>query len=122
VGTRSSDDYLPSLVGQISYVNPKKIVFVKGSGEKYFTSVFRKTDALIGSSRLDCRGAFGQSSPDVERGMRWTRAHCQTCNAGVDGEVVWFWRPWAGAKSASDDLQMTVTNKVMDTGKSTKQR
>jgi hypothetical protein len=38
-----------------------------------------------------------------------------------DGQVVWSWRPWAGAKSASDDLQMTVTNKVMDTGESAEQ-
>ena len=38
---------------------------------------------------------------------------------GADGEVVWSWHPWAGAKSAGDDPQTTVTNKVMDTGEST---
>jgi hypothetical protein len=53
--------------------------------------------------------------------MRWTRACHKTSGTNADGEVVWFWRPWAGAKSAIDNLQMTVTNKVMDTGKSTKQ-
>jgi hypothetical protein len=37
----------------------------------------------------------------------------------ADGEGVWSWHPWAGAKSANDDLQATVTNKVMDTGEST---
>jgi len=51
--------------------------------------------------------------------MRWTRTHRQTCDAVADGEGVWSWHPWAGAKSANDDLQATVTNKVMDTGEST---
>ena len=39
----------------------------------------------------------------------------------ADGQVVWSWHPWAGVKPAGDDLQATVTNKVMDTGESTKQ-
>ena len=47
--------------------------------------------------------------------------HCQTCNADADGQVVWSWRPWAGAKSVDDDRQATVTKKVTDTGESTKQ-
>jgi hypothetical protein len=42
-----------------------------------------------------------------------------TSAAGADGEGVWSWHPWAGVKSASDDLRATVTNKVMDTGEST---
>jgi len=33
-----------------------------------------------------------------EAGMRWTRMARQTNVAGADGEVVWFWRPDAGAK------------------------
>jgi hypothetical protein len=37
----------------------------------------------------------------------------------ADGKVVWSWRPWAGAKSADDDLQATVTKNVTDTGEST---
>jgi hypothetical protein len=36
----------------------------------------------------------------------------------ADGEDVWSWHPWAGAKFA-DEPQATVTNKVMDTGEST---
>jgi hypothetical protein len=59
------------------------------------------------------------ASSRTRGGMRWTRSHCQTCNANVDGEGVWSWHPWAGAKPANDDLQATVTNKVMDTGEST---
>ena len=38
-----------------------------------------------------------------------------------DGQVVWSWRPWAGAKLVDDDRQATVTKKVMDTGESAKQ-
>jgi len=52
--------------------------------------------------------------------MRWTRACRQTNDTNADGKVVWSWHPWAGAKSADGDLQATVTNKVMDTGESTK--
>src|SRR6267378_5749007 len=32
-------------------------------------------------------------------GMRWTRQRRKTGAAHADGEVVWFWRPDAGAKS-----------------------
>ena len=39
---------------------------------------------------------------DVGSGMRWThiaeRNHCATSGVCADGEVVWFWRPDAGAK------------------------
>src|SRR5579871_725444 len=49
-------------------------------------------------------------------------ARCRkTCDTSADGQVVWSWRPWAGAKPVDDDLQVTVTKKVMDTGESTKQ-
>jgi len=36
----------------------------------------------------------------------------------ADGEGVWSWHPWAGAKRAGDDPRTTVTKKVMDTGES----
>src|SRR6266487_5197189 len=32
--------------------------------------------------------------------MRWTQAALLTKSADADGEVVWFWRPDAGVKSA----------------------
>jgi hypothetical protein len=35
----------------------------------------------------------------VGRGMRWTRSCRQTCDRIADGEGVWSWHPWAGAKS-----------------------
>src|SRR5262249_50249357 len=58
-----------------------------------------------------------------ERGKRDAMdATCRkTCGHGADGQVVWSWRPWAGARPVDDDRQVTVTNKVMDTGESTKQ-
>jgi hypothetical protein len=34
----------------------------------------------------------------------------------ADGQVVWSWHPWAGAKSRRAIPATTVTNKVMDTG------
>jgi hypothetical protein len=38
----------------------------------------------------------------------------------ADGEGVWSWHPWAGAKPSGESLLATVTNKVMDTGESTR--
>src|SRR6266436_6202762 len=35
---------------------------------------------------------------DVGYGMRWTRQRRKTSGAFADGEVVWSWRPDAGAK------------------------
>jgi len=35
---------------------------------------------------------------NVECGMRWTQWHRETNDVVADGEVVWFWRPDAGAK------------------------
>jgi hypothetical protein len=34
-------------------------------------------------------GRYGQSSRNVERGMRWTRLGCTTSSAEADGESVW---------------------------------
>ncbi len=46
-------------------------------------------------------------------------AHCAPTKAFLaNGEGVWAWHPWAGAKPRDDDLKATVTNKVMDTGAS----
>jgi hypothetical protein len=39
----------------------------------------------------------------VGRGMRWTRSDRMTCGTSADCEIVWSWRPWAGAKQAGDD-------------------
>jgi hypothetical protein len=42
-----------------------------------------------------------------------------TSAVDADGEGVWSWHPWAGAKPV-DDLLATVTKKVMDTEESAK--
>src|ERR1700761_6168983 len=39
---------------------------------KLISSVFRK-NMIVSRHPASARGAFGQSSPDVERGMRWTQ-------------------------------------------------
>jgi hypothetical protein len=45
------------------------------------------------------RGAFGQSSPNAVRdAMDAFISSDVRCDA--DGEGVWFWHPWAGAKPA----------------------
>jgi len=41
-------------------------------------------------------------------GMRWTRERRETSAATADGEVVWSWRPDAGAKLAEVIPPMTV--------------
>src|SRR5690349_2838735 len=45
--------------------------------------------------------------------MRWTRCARLTRACNADGEVVWFWRPDAGAKSwgMETSLRMTVARK-----------
>jgi hypothetical protein len=77
--------------------------------------------ALSAASRLDEEGRYGQSSPG--RGARdamdarcRVQSFCTDERCLADGEDAWSWHPWAGAKSVGDSLQVTVTNKVMDTG------
>ena len=41
----------------------------------------------------------------------------QTGEAQADGEVVWSWHPWAGAKCAGDDPRMTVTKRSRTPGR-----
>ena len=52
----------------------------------------------------------------VGRGMRWTLPARATSAADADGQVVWSWRPWAGAKSRGDDSQGDGDYEVTDTG------
>jgi hypothetical protein len=41
--------------------------------------------------------------------MRWTRQCRKTSDADADGEVVWSWRPDAGAKLSQDTIPAEVT-------------
>jgi hypothetical protein len=50
--------------------------------------------------------------------MRWTRRRCETSIIGADGEVVWSWRPDAGAKRARDDLARDGGKKARSPGRS----
>jgi hypothetical protein len=42
-----------------------------------------------------------------------------TSAADADDEIVWSWRPWAGAKVAGDDPANNGDCEVTDTGEST---
>jgi hypothetical protein len=51
--------------------------------------------------------------------MRWTRLLRKTSAASADGEVVWFWRPDAGAKFVEMICERRWQKSPV-TGKSTK--
>jgi len=70
----------------------------------------------LAPSRAPQEGRFAIVT-DVERGMRWTRWCRQTSDIDADGEVVWSWRPLAGAKPADDDQRTTVTEKSWTPGR-----
>src|ERR1700756_1748838 len=42
---------------------------------------------------------------------------CATSAAIADDEIVWSWRPWAGAKQAGDDPLVTVTMRSRTPGR-----
>jgi hypothetical protein len=44
--------------------------------------------------------------------MRWTRICRKARDINADGEGVWSWHPWAGAKFADGNPQATVIEKV----------
>src|SRR5262244_4518413 len=56
------------------------------------------------------RGAF-RGRHDTRGGMRWTPMYRATSDADADGEVVWSWRPDAGAKRVEEFSRATVTTK-----------
>jgi len=51
--------------------------------------------------------------------MRWMQSYRLTCETIADDEIVWSWRPWAGAKSAGDEPAGDGDYEVTDTGEST---
>ena len=94
---------------------------VQSCTQKYFSFGKSEIMPLTAASRLGKRGV--RVVTDVERGMRWTRRCRQTNDIGADGEVVWSWRPLAGAKLATMLLHRADDgdSNVMDTGESAKQ-
>jgi hypothetical protein len=72
------------------------------------------------SSRLDTRGV--RVVTNVRRDAMDADARAGRAARLADGEVVWSWRPLAGAKHASDELAGDGDSEVMDTEESAKQR
>jgi hypothetical protein len=58
---------------------------------------------VFAPSRPDQEGRIAIVT-DVGHGMRWTRRRRETSGAIADGEVVWSWRPDAGAKFSWDTI------------------
>jgi len=70
--------------------------------QKYFSFFFSETDVISLTSRLDQEGRFAIVT-SVGRGMRWAyRVAAWLIHADEQhdayGEIVWSWRPGAGAK------------------------
>jgi hypothetical protein len=63
----------------------------------------------------------GRLAIATERGMECDgRETCRmACDVDADGEGVWSWHPWAGAKSVDDESAGDGDSKVMDTGEIT---
>ena len=76
----------------------KLILPVQISLKKYFASSFPQIRCFICASRLDERGA-SRSSRYARRDAMDAMRH-ETNDVIADGEIVWFWRPDAGAKFA----------------------
>src|ERR1700757_782320 len=101
-----------SLVGQISRdtANP-----VQPLREKYFASVSQNYDYRNTiPPRYEGRIAIVTKREAGSDG----RDHIVRHAMGIaDGESVWSWRPWAGAKSIDDDLWTTVTMRSRTPGR-----
>jgi hypothetical protein len=69
---------------------------VQSFAQKYCFSLFWKI--VIVSPRPGPQEGRFAIVTSVGRGMRWTLAARAASAAEVDGEIVWSWRPWAGAK------------------------
>src|ERR1700730_13338095 len=73
-------------------------IAVQPSLKKYFACpVGQITSTSFCRPALDKEGRFAVVT-NVGCGMRWTRRRRKTGGAFADGEVVWSWRPDAGAK------------------------
>ena len=88
----------------------KLISPVQFSRKKYSAFRSRRTMSSLGHP-ASCRGTYA-SSRYVECGLRWTRRRRTTSAAAADGEIVWSWRPDAGAK-----FDKTLTRLAGDGGK-----
>jgi hypothetical protein len=104
----------------------EKTNFARGiKAIRIFTSENQNNTSVLQKSVLQIHHSFPQegrvatvTSVGLECDGRGSC--CRTGNRDADGEGVWSWHPWAGAKPSGESLQATVTNKVMDTGESTR--
>ena len=88
--------------------------------EKYSASVFRKY-VLSSAHPVPSRGALRPNRHETWGGVRWTRAaRLTSAVCFVDGEAVWFWRPFAGVKFARTPTRRADdgVNKAVVPGKS----
>jgi hypothetical protein len=90
-----------------NFVNRFKLIWVVGSPRtNIFT--FGKSEIMFSSrGPASARGAYASSR--TWGGMRWTRWCRETSDANADGEVVWSWRPDAGAKFSREAIPAKVT-------------
>jgi len=78
--------------------NPVKLMLpVQSLAKKYFPSRITQIKSISIAIPAHSEGRFAIVT-NVGRGMRWTRLRLKTNGACADGEVVWSWRPDAGAK------------------------
>jgi len=67
------------------------------------------------ASRLVTRG--GRVVTDARRDAMDAGGIVRRAMSNADGEDVWSWHPWAGAKFAGDDLRATVTKRSWTPGR-----
>ena len=76
---------------------------------------------IVTPSRLDDEGRIAIVTACGARDAMDARERSASFRADerclADGEGVWSWHPWAGAKHAGDDPQATVTNKSRTPGR-----
>jgi hypothetical protein len=83
--------------------------------QKYSASRLTQIKLTVSAVPHSQEGRFAIVT-DVGRGMRWTHisersSFARTNGVCADGEVVWFWRPDAGAKFVETIPRMTVATK-----------
>jgi len=90
-----------------------------------FACAFPKIMIYLIPSRANQRGVLANRHETWVRGMQWTSG-CRVRKFSraderhlADGETVWSWRPWAGAKVAGDEPATDGDYEVTDTGEST---
>jgi hypothetical protein len=96
----------------LSYPNPKWKIALR------FSEVYDFHKAILASQRgvtANRHETWARDAMDAK--VSSARAFCADERHRADGEDVWSWHPWAGAKSANDDLPATVTRRSWTPGR-----